>query len=370
MADQEEKDQKTEEATPRRLEEARQQGQVALSTELIAAVGLTVGLMSLTFGGDRMMQAIGGTAITTIDLLGDLGTMELSVPVAAVLIEEALTSVLGALALVTLPAIVISLLVGYLQVGFKVTPRALELKWSKVNPVSGWSKFFSLRSVVRTGMSALKIGLITAVVVVIAYLHVEDLTRVGINELGPLLAAVGRILLRCCIGALSVILALSVVDLLYQRFQHAKDQRMSKKEVKEEARMTDGDPHVKARIRRMQTELSSRRMMAEVPNATVVVTNPTHFAVALRYERELEGSNAHRAPVCVAKGVDAVAQRIKAVAREAGVVCHEDVPLARALHAQCEIGQEIPEDLYAAVAAVLGYVYRLRGDVPAMTASA
>jgi len=370
MADHQEKDQKTEEATPRRQDEARNRGQVAISTELIAAVSLVVGLGSLVLGGSALMQAIGGNAVDVIWVLGDLGTVDLDVSSAAALLEGSISSVLGVLALVTLPAVLLSGLIGYLQVGFRVAPEALQIEWNKVNPVSGWGRFFSLRSVVRTGMAAAKITLITAVVAIIAYAHVEDLARVGINELGPLLAAVGGILLRCCAGALAVILALSLIDMLYQRHQHSVDLRMTKKEVKEEAKMTEGDPHVRARIRRMQLELASRRMMADVPRATVVVTNPTHYAVALRYDREKPTTGRGQAPVVVAKGVDSLAQRIKAVAREAGVVCYEDVPLARALHAQCEVGDEIPEDLYAAVAAVLGYVYRLRGRIPAMAASA
>ena len=137
----------------------------------------------------------------------------------------------------------------------------------------------------------------------------------------------------------------------------------------EEQRLTDGDPHVKAKIRRVQQDLANRRMMDDVPDATVVVTNPTHYAVALRYERE-ESNGAAKAPVVVAKGVDSLAQRIKKVAKANDVICYEDVPLARSLYAQCEIGDEIPEELYAAVAVVLGYVYGLRGKAPTMAVGA
>ncbi|HED66839.1 MAG TPA: flagellar biosynthesis protein FlhB [Planctomycetes bacterium] len=365
MAEHDDKDQKTEEATPRRQEEAREKGQVAMSTEFIAAVSLAVGLGTMLLAGGTMARVVGTTMVNTIDTMASLGKAELTVPMSAEILTETFRSVLGQLAIVTLPAIALSLLVGYLQVGFQVTPKAMELEWNKVNPISGWSRLFSMKSVVRTGMSGLKITAISTVVILIALRHIESLARVGINDLGPVLAAIGKVLFRCSLGAVIVVILLGVVDLIYQRFQHSKDLRMTKQEIKEEGKMTEGDPHVKARIRRMQNELASRRMMQDVPKATVVVTNPTHYAVALRYEQGEVAESGRGAPVVLAKGTDLVAQRIKAIAKEHGIVCYEDVPLARALHAQCEVGQEIPQDLYGAVAAVLGYVYRLRGMVTA-----
>lgn len=358
MADQEEKDEKTEEASPKRRSEARDKGQVALSTELVAAVGLCVGVASMVWSGSYLVDALAGGAVRTIRSLPTLGTDELDVPLGAKILTESLTGVLGGLALVTLPSIVIAGLTGYLQVGFKFAPKAVAPDITKFDLVKGAKKFVSMRSVMRTLLSTLKVILITSVVVVIAWSHVEGIIRSSNNELGPLMISVGHVAIRCVTGALVVILAISFVDFVFQRFQHNKDLRMSKKEVKEEAKQTEGDPKVKARIRQVQHEMANRRMMADVPDATVVVTNPTHYAVALRYERDSESAGA---PKVVAKGADHLAQRIKATARAADVVCYEDVPLARALYAQAEVGQEIPEDLYAAVATVLGYVYQLRG---------
>ena len=157
-------------------------------------------------------------------------------------------------------------------------------------------------------------------------------------------------------AAVLTVVALAVIDLVYQRFQHKQDMRMTRKEVRDEQKNTDGDPQVKARIRRVQREMASRRMMQDVPDATVVITNPEHYAVALQYS---EGGGS--APRVVAKGVDEVAQRIKAVAREHGVFLFENPPLARALHRQAEIGDPIPEGLYQAVANVLAYVFRVQG---------
>jgi flagellar biosynthetic protein FlhB len=161
--------------------------------------------------------------------------------------------------------------------------------------------------------------------------------------------------LRTAVAALSVILVLAALDALFQRLQHERDLRMTRAEVKEEHRLSEGDPHVRARIRAVQRELAMRRMMSDVPRATVVITNPTHYAVALRYDKERGG-----APVVVAKGADHLAQRIKELARAAGVRCHEDVALARGLYSRSTVGQEIPAELYAAVAAVLATIYRMQ----------
>ncbi len=362
MADNEDKEQKTEEATPRREEEAREKGQVAMSSEIMSAVGLCVGVVVLAFGGQKLATAVGELIVTVVGMLPTAGQQELTIPGSPALARNSFLSVGGILLATTLPAILLGALSGYAQVGFRITPKAVELDPSKLNVVKGFGRLFSSRAVVRTVMALAKVLLIGAVVAIIAWNHVPEIVRLSDCEVNPLIAGVGHIALRCLTGALVVILALALVDLVFQRFQHGKDLRMTRKEVKEEHRLTAGDPHVKARIRQLQREMAGRRMMEDVPKSTVVVTNPTHYAVALQYDRE--GANgATRAPMVTAKGADHLAQQIKKVAQEADVVLYEDVPLARALYAQCDVGQEIPEDLYTAVAAVLGYVYRLRGMV-------
>jgi len=359
MAENQDGAEKTEEATPRRREEAREKGQVAISTELIAAVGLLVGLLFVGFGGAYLMETVGTLAVSVIGSIGPNARTELTVPVAATMIEEVISKIGAALAVVLLPVVAVSGLVGYAQIGVQFAGKAIELDPNKLNPVSGLKRLFGLRAVVRTGMSALKISLIGVTVMAIAYFHVDDVVRLGVNELGPVMLAMGHVALRCTIGAVVVALILAVIDLFYQRFQLGRDLRMTKKEVKDEHKLSEGDPHVKARIRTVQREMANNRMMQDVPDATVVVTNPTHYAVALKYESD-DPAGTHDAPVVVAKGVDHLAQRIKKVADEAGVVLYEDVALARALHAQVEVGQEIPHELYSAVATVLGYVYRMQ----------
>ena len=358
MADYSDKEQRTEEATPRRREEARERGQVALSTELVAALGLAAGVGVLALGGAGLVRALALELERDLGALAAAGTRELSVRESAALLEESVLGVLGTLALLTVPTVLVCALAAFVQVGFRIAPKALEADPSKLDPFKNAQRMLSLRGLVRTALSLSKVVFIVAAAAIVAWLHVDEIVRVGTSELGPLLAAVGVVALRATVAALLVILALGALDALFQRLQHERDLRMTPAEVKEEHRLTEGDPLVRARIRSVQRELAMRRMMAEVPKATVVVTNPTHYAVALRYER---GAGGRAAPVVVAKGVDHLAQRIKHVARASGGACHEDVPLARALYARVRVGQEIPEELYAAVAAVLATVYRLQG---------
>jgi len=357
MAEHDEREQRTEEATPRRREEARERGQVALSSELVSAIGLAVGVGVLGVGGAQLARAVAAGLEHGLRALGDGATHDLSVPASAALLEGSVTGVLGTLAAVVVPTVLACALTGYAQVGFRFAPKALEIDPGKLDPVRGMQRVFSLRGLARTGFSLAKVVLISAAAGIVAWLHVDEIAQVGTNELGPCLAAIGVVALRTTVAALAVILALAVLDALFQRNQHERDLRMTRAEVKEEHRLTEGDPHVRARIRAVQRELAMRRMMSEVPKATVVVTNPTHYAVALRYEREGATGGA---PMVVAKGVDHLAERIREVARASGVACHEDVPLARALYARVRIGQEIPEELFAAVAAVLASVYRLQ----------
>jgi flagellar biosynthetic protein FlhB len=360
------RDQRTEEATPRRREEARERGQVAISSELIAALMLSAGVGSMLLVGGAFADSTGGVIARSIELMGDRGTMELSPRIAAGILDSTLRAIGPGLAGIVIPVVIVGALVGYGQVGFRVAPKAVAMDASKLDPLKGLRRIFGARGVVRTIMAALKIFTIAGTMSVIAWLQVPQIIRLGPTDLGPLLRGLGHVALRCTAGALIAILLLSLVDLLFQRWQQERDLRMTRQEVKEEHKNTEGDPHVKGRIRSVQREMARRRMMAEVPKATVVVTNPTHYAVALRYERDGAGNPISTAPVCVAKGVDSVAQRIKSIAREHGVVCYEDRPLARSLYAQVEVGEEIPEDLYAAVAAVLTYVYRLdEAPVPA-----
>ena len=295
---------------------------------------------------------------------------------ASILIRTSITILAVPLLWLVGPAVATALGSSFLQVGFRLAPKALEPKPQKLDPLQGAKRMFGPEGFMRTLLAAVKILAIGGTMTTVAWLQLPKFFALSGSELGPWLGGAAGIALRCLGAALLAILVLALIDFFYQRWQFEKNLRMSKQEVKDEHKNIDGDPQVKARIRRVQREMAMSRMMDEVPNATVVVTNPTHYAVALRYERGV-GSSSGRgrraptsAPIVVAKGVDELAQRIKHVATDAGVLLYEDVPLARALHARVEVGELIPEDLFEAVAAVLRYVYMVRGQVPGAVSQA
>ena len=359
MAQDTESGEKTEEATPRRREEAREKGQVSLSTELVAALalGTAFGLYLMVSG--PALEILGDGVRKAFMRIGSLGAGDIDIPTATKLLESFGEGGLHAILLFALPLFALSLVVGYGQVGFRIAPKAVELSLSKIDPMKGLGRLFSMRTTVRTGLSTLKLVFIGLAIFMTIVSRLGPISTINGIDVGPALVIANDVFMRAVVAALLAILAIGLLDYAFQRWQHSKDLRMTKQEVREEHKNIEGDPHIKARIRQVQRELASRRMMEDVPNATVVVTNPTHYAVALKYERdELQGS----APRVVAKGVDHVAQKIKQVARENGVICFENVPLARALHAECEIGDSIPEELFEAVASVLAYVYRVQGE--------
>ena len=361
MAETEDADQRTEQATPRRRSEAREKGQVPLSTELIAALLLIAWCAALVLGGGDLARSIGGALSGSLEHMGALGREELSTPAAAALVSDVGLRVGWVMLALTGPLVLFAALAGYLQIGFQVTPKAVEADLAKLNPLKGLQRMFSARTAMRTTLALAKLSVIAGVMALVAWTQLDRIVALAGADLGPALAGVGHVALRCVASALLAVLVLAAADAAFQRWQNERDLRMTRQELREELKNLEGDPHIRARIRRVQRELASRRMMADVPKATVVVTNPTHYAVALRYERAPEGGKPAGAPRVVAKGVDRVAERIKEVAREAGLLCYEDVPLARALHARCEIGDEVPVELYQAVAEVLAYVYRIQG---------
>jgi len=353
------KDERTEDATPRKREEARERGQVALSQELVAAIMLCGTAATLAVGGGHIAESAGRLTVASIDGLASYGKIELEGPTAAGLVKDVVLASLPALLVALVPALAIGLVVGYGQSGFQIATKALELRLDKIDPIKGFGRILGMRGWVRLGQSSLKIIVLSATVVFALYLQRGWISSLAGQELGPALLGGMWILALTMAAALALFVLISIIDVLFQRAQHDKDLRMTKQEVKEDHKNTEGDPHVRARVRQMQREMASRRMLEDVPRATVVVTNPTHVAIALFYERGANGA-APGAPKVVAKGLDHMAQRIKAIAKEAGVPMHEDVPLARALFKECQVGDLIPERLYAAVATVISYVYRLR----------
>ena len=338
--------------------DAREQGQVAFSTESVAAFGLLVALGTFLFAGGLVAQRIGAMLVEAPRQALELGERTLDNAAFGALLGELGRATMVPLLILVLPMTLSALLIGFGQAGFALSPKAIAADPSKLSPIKGFGRMVGARGWTRVGLATLKITAIGLAFVITGVVQVPHLLSMGMTDLGPMLVALGAILIRCVVAVLVCVVVLAVVDLVFQRVQFQKEQRMTKQEVKEEMKQQEGDPHVKARIRAVQREMANRRMMADVQGATAVITNPTHFAVAIKYPRDEDGVPLYGAPMVVAKGIDFMALNIKKVAREAGIPCHEDRPLARAMHARVEIGHPIPEDLYAAVATVLAAVWR------------
>lgn len=342
---------RSEQATPKRREDARRKGQVARSRDVSGVSVMMAGLLLLYLAGGYVCMQTAGM------LRGYLG--QLSLPVT---MEEApglLWSGFSAFFAICWPflggLLAAALLSGYLQVGSAVSTEQLKPDFDKINPVKGFQKLASAQSLVELVKSLFKIGVVGYVAwrVIRGELgQLGPLSEKGVWQIGSYISAVS---LRIVLWSTLAMAALAVLDYGWMRWQHEKKLRMTRQEVKEELKQTEGDPLIKSRVKAIQREVARRRMMAEVPRADVVVTNPTHLAVALKYD-----AAKMQAPQVVAKGAGLIAQRIREIAAEHGVPVIEDKPLAQALFKVVEVGQAIPFALYAAVAEVLAYVYRLK----------
>ena len=255
---------------------------------------------------------------------------------------------------IMLAVMVVGLAVNFFQVGLNVSTDKIQPKFDNLNPINGVGRMFSKRSLVELVKSVLKIVVIGFFI----YNYLKDeiftMPQFIFYDLGTSLAKMSEIIFTLAFQVIGVIFVLAVLDFGYQKWQTTQDLKMTKQEVKDEFKQTEGDPQIKGKIRQKQRQMAMSRMMQEVPKADVIVTNPTHFAVALKYEKGMT------APVVVAKGADFVAQKIKSVGRENDVPLVENRPLARALYASTEVGDSVPRELYQSVAEVLAYVYRLK----------
>jgi len=344
-----EESERTEAATPKRRQEARARGQVARSVELNSALILLGAFGALAFGGTAMAQVLIGTLRKGLYLGGQ-----------ADLHPEALRGlylwVTGEVARAISPVVLAGAASGFLsnalQIGVLVTPEAIRWNWGRISPARGLQALFSARG----GVEVLKAALKMSILGVVAYRTLrpewDRFPELAQMDLPQLLTWELSLSLRLGLRVAGVYCLLGLADYAYQRWQHEKSLRMTRAEVQEEGRQTEGDPQIRARVRSLQRERAMRRMMQAVPDASVVVVNPIHIAVALRYD-----ARTMRAPKVVAKGRRLVAERIVAIARQAGVSVVRDVPLAGALDRLVEVGGEIPAMLYRAVAGILAYIY-------------
>jgi len=349
---------KTEDATSKKLKDVRNEGNVAKSTEIVTAATLLVLYICIRFA----IEYVGGRLINTFQIFFTLIPRYINDGIHTgefrFLLLEALVNVALTIAPFLLLGFVVAFFSNSLQFKYQVTTKPLMPKFNKLNPINGFKRMFSLNTLVELLKSIVKIIAIGYVSYNVLVEHVEEiflLYDMSVNQ-GLLLMydIILELLLKICI----IFAVIAAADFMYQKWKFKEDNKMTKQEVKDEFKNQEGDPKVKGQQRQRMQQASMRRMMAAIPEADVVITNPTHFAVALAYE-----SGRGQAPVVVAKGADFLAGRIKEIAKENSVEIVENKPLARMLYYNVDLGAEIPPELYQAVAEVLAYVYQLRNKV-------
>lgn len=343
---------KTEQATPKRIEKAREEGDVPRSKELATVSVLLTMLLAIWIAGGHLARTMKTSMVSGLTLSRDLiYEPNLLLVNIADRIGELVIALLPLAGLVILVAIASPVLLG----GWLFSGKALMPKFKKLNPFSGIKRMFSKNSAMELFKAVAKATLVGTVAYFVVSSEIEEVLTLPLQPLHDSIQQVTKLILLTMIAIASALVLIAAVDVPYQIWSYAKKLKMTKQEVRQEHKETDGSPEVKARIRQQQREMARRRMMAEIPNADVVVTNPTHYAVAIKYQ-----SDRMRAPVVVAKGADAIALKIREIAAEHQVSVLESPKLARALFAHTELGDAIPEALYSAVAEVLAYVYQMR----------
>lgn len=349
---------KTEDATQKKLEDVRKEGNVAKSKEIVTAATLLSLYLCvrflLGFVGNRFLIAFK----QFYELIPKLVEEGFNIPNFNMLMIQTLLNILLAMLPFMLAGLLVSIFGNTLQFEFKVTTKPLQPKLSKINPISGFKRMFSLNTVVELVKSILKIVLISYVAYGVIMDHIKDLFLIYDLQLNNALLLMKDIVSELLLKISMVFVAIAAADYLYQKWKFKDDNKMTKQEVKDEYKNAEGDPHVKGQQKQRMRQASQRRMMAAVPEADVVITNPTHFAVALAYK-----SGENLAPVVVAKGADFMASRIKDIAKEHQVDIVENKQLARMLYYNVDVDAEIPPELYQAVAEVLAYVYQLHNKV-------
>ena len=347
-----EADDKTERATPHRRKEAREKGQVCVSREVSSVAALLGLLMVLSLTGGHLLDGLRGIArlyyssLPTRDV-----TAAQSLAFAGVGLSQG--------ALLFLPLFTVGFVVGLVaviaQVGFSITPESLTIRMDKMNPAANISKFFSPNSLVTLLTSLLKLAAIGITCWISIRGELRSIVGLSFGTPRSLVSAIGTYVLIMCLRVTLIMAVVALIDWCWQKYQYEKSLRMSRQEIKDEQKMLEGDPKIKARIRRAQMEMVRKRMMAAVPTADVVVRNPTHYAVALKYDKK-----SMHAPQVVAKGANYMAKKILKLAARHQIPVITDPPLARAIYRKVKLGHRIPVQLYRAVAKILAQIFRNR----------
>lgn len=352
MAEQGDAEDRTESATPKRLEEARKKGQVPRSRDLNAAAVTLFSCAAISMFGERMIGNLAG-----------MMRSGLSPQLSASMDGAQMLSAMGSATLSGFMAVLPILVAGFVAAimapmalsGWNFSTEALMPQFSRLDPIKGMGRLFSSNGLIELAKSLLKFGVVGVIAIMVLRKDTNALMAMGGQSLPTAMQHAAQLCTSALLTLAFGMLFIAGIDVPIQLWQHAKQLKMTRDEIKQEAKESDGSPEVKGKIRRLQQEMSRRRMMAEVPTADVIVTNPTHFAVALRYDE-----NRSRAPIVVAKGADEVAARIREIATENKVPIFEAPPLARVLYRSVDLNKEIPASLYTAVAQVLTYIFQLR----------
>lgn len=348
---------KTEKPTAKKRQKAREKGQVLRSPEVNSVVILILAFIAFKYFTPYMFEQISDVLRYSFKQFGSKDFELNMVNLQAIFIAMVLAASKALLPIVGF-AMLGGLAASYAQVGFLFSTEPLMPKFERLNPVEGLKRMFSLRSFFEAMKSVLKIMVIGYAAYSVYKAEFNRFPYLIDMDIQSSVAYLGQLILRLAFRVAIYLFVLAVIDYLFQRWQHEKSLRMEKQEVKEEYKQQEGDPQLRGKIKQKQREVSMRRMMQELPKADVVITNPTHYAVALQYDAKTMG-----APVVIAKGQDRIALNIKAVATEHNITIVENKPLAQALYKTADIGDVIPGDLYQAVAEVLAFVYKLKGKI-------
>ncbi|CAM3750916.1 flagellar biosynthesis protein FlhB [Alkalicoccus chagannorensis] len=346
---------KTEKATPKKRKDSRNKGQVAKSTDVNTAFILMFVFLLFWLAGRFIVEQLFTIAEFTFTdyLMTELTTES---------VQHLLVTYLFQAAVAVSPVMAAAALAGIasnmLQVGVLFAPEAVKPKLEKINPIKGFKRIFSVRALVEFLKSMGKISLVGLVTGAVLWFFIDDLLRLGLYSVGEGAVLIGDLIVIMGLAVGFLLIFLAILDYLYQKYDFEKNIKMSKQDLKDEHKKAEGDPLIKSKIKEKQRQMAMSRMMQEVPKADVVITNPTHYAIALKYD-----DNKMDAPVITAKGVDYIALKIKNSAKHNSVMTVENRPLARALYAQADIGDQVPEDLFKGVAEVLAYVYRMQKKI-------
>jgi flagellar biosynthesis protein FlhB len=340
---------RTEKATPKRREEARERGQVARSIEVNSVLVLLGTLLAFRYAGPYMMDSLGRLTIFTYENMNTGFGIENIYSLTLFYMWQVFKIIAPILAVIVL----VSLAVNYLQVGVLFTLKTLTPKFTNVNPITGFKKLFSRRSLIEFIKALLKIIIISWCGYAGVKSALPDLVPTMDMQGAEAVQFVGLLTLKVLNWIIFALVGIAILDYLYQKWEYEDSLKMTKQEIRDEYKQTEGDPMIKSRIRQIQREMARRRMFEAIPRADVVITNPTHIAVALEYKDGMQ------APLVLAKGERVVAERIKEMAKKHGIPIVQNPPLARALLKQCPVGAFISPDLFEAVAEILAFVYRM-----------